>query len=166
MDEENKTPENEFTPVSPPSMLSFLSYSGRFGRLSFAQALAIIYAVPFVITVVSEWAPTLFIHSLTKIAAIVFIFIALIPMLIRAIALRLHDFNWSGAIVLFVIIAIFVATFILKIPGYWILAPFILILLLIPGNKKSNDYGAPSQKSSYFGLIIFLAMVIVNTLTK
>ncbi len=165
MDEENKTPENEFTPVSPPSMLSFLSYSGRFGRLSFAQALAIIYAVPFVITVVSEWAPTLFIHSLTKIAAIVFIFIALISMLIRALVLRLHDFNWSGAIIMFVIVAILFATYV-NIPGYWILAPFILILLLIPGNKKSNDYGAPSQKSSYFGLIIFLAMVIVNTLTK
>ena len=87
-------------------------------------------------------------------------------MLIRALALRLHDFNWSGTIIMFAIAAIFLATFLFKIPGYWILAPFILILLLIPGNKKNNDYGAPSQKSTYFGLVIFLAMVVVNTLMK
>ena len=166
MDEENNVSVEKIIPVSPPSMLSFLSYSGRFGRLNFAQALAVIYAIPFIITAVSKLAPNLFSHSLTKIAAIVFILIALIPMLIRALALRLHDFNWSGAVIMFVIAATFFATFLFKIPGYWILAPFILILLLIPGNKKSNDYGAPSQKSSYFGLIIFLAMVIANTLMK
>ena len=166
MDEENKIPQNEIVPVPPPPMFSFLSYSGRFGRLNFAQALAIIYAVPFIITLLSKLAPILFVHSLTQIVAFVFIFIAFIPMLIRVLALRLHDFNWSGAIIMFVIAAIFFATFLLKIPGYWIAAPFIFILLLIPGNKKSNDYGAPSQRSSYFGLIVFLAMVIANTLMK
>ena len=121
------------------------SIDGRYGRLNYINAMLVIGLM---------WVPVCIIAIiLMQVLGTTGMVISLVLMLflvvlnIRVTILRLHDVNLSGWFVIL-----------------WVLFSGLmtLVLMIIPGTKGQNNYGAPSVQGNFIGLILYCLLCIIT----
>lgn len=142
-----------YEPLAPIPAIFAFDCESRFGRLSFINAqLALILAIiPLGIIyyiLITFLSSTVFSIILLLVMAGVYIVFSY-----RIVILRLHDVNLSGWFVLIYALG--------RIPvaGPFIEFLFTLFLVLAPGTKGANNYGAQPEQGSKIGLIGFAIII-------
>jgi len=143
-------------PVAEYGELKVFGIQGRLGRLRYlAWTLVLMIASLFVIGLCAMvMSVSLIGGGLLMTVASAAAFVVLIQIGVR----RLHDMGWSGWLILLSLLP-------------YIGSVFFLLMILLPGNKSANQYGAPpppntrSIKVLAWLWILFIAVVFVSGLS-
>lgn len=139
--------------LSPIPKTFSIDVEGRFGRLNFLNAqLALLLALsPLVIL---YFALLHFLKTSEYSLLIIMTFsVIYVVFSYRMVVLRLHDMNLSGWFVLLYALG--------RIPefGWIIVLLFTAFLVLAPGKKGDNNYGAEPELGSKIGLLVFSVII-------
>ncbi|WP_434778859.1 DUF805 domain-containing protein [Neisseria sp. Ec49-e6-T10] len=163
--------QDEYDPIPP--IFSF-SFRGRWGRLSYINALVTAMGISFAVMCVLGivLALTIGLNSInldnpsdlsqnflsgTGIVFLIVIFALFILYMIWAIrfsVLRLHDLGWSGWWVLLLTFGAFI-----PFVGFLASIASLIIYYCLPGTPEENPYGRPVPAGSKLGLIILCVLM-------
>ena len=141
--------------LSPIPTTFSIDVEGRFGRLNFmnAQLMLLLALAPLGIL---YFALLHFLKTTEYSLLIIMVFsVIYVVFSYRMVVLRLHDMNLSGWFVLLYALG--------RIPEFgWIIALlFTSFLVLAPGKKGDNNYGAEPELGSKIGLLVFAVIIPV-----